>query len=54
MQRLNAELGTTFLISSHDPRVIAHARRVITLRDGRLISDEPRTPQLVAAEEQVS
>ena len=44
MQQLNAELGTTFLISSHDPRVIAHARRVLTLRDGRLVSDEQRSP----------
>jgi putative ABC transport system ATP-binding protein len=45
MQQLNAELGTTFLISSHDPRVIAHARRVLTLRDGLLVSDEQR-PQM--------
>jgi putative ABC transport system ATP-binding protein len=42
MRRLNQELGTTFLFSSHDPRVIAQARRVVTLRDGRLVSDEPR------------
>jgi putative ABC transport system ATP-binding protein len=41
MERLNRELGTTFLLSSHDARVIAHARRVITLRDGKIVSDEP-------------
>jgi len=40
MQRLNSELGTTFLISSHDARVIAHARRILTLRDGQLVKDE--------------
>jgi putative ABC transport system ATP-binding protein len=41
MQRLNEDLGITFLFSSHDPRVIAHARRVVTLRDGQIASDEP-------------
>jgi putative ABC transport system ATP-binding protein len=40
MQRLNRELGITFLFSSHDPMVIKHARRVVTLRDGRIVSDE--------------
>jgi putative ABC transport system ATP-binding protein len=40
MQKLNREIGITFLFSSHDPRVIAHARRVVTLRDGRVVSDE--------------
>lgn len=40
MAKLNAELGTTFLFSSHDPRVIAHARRVVTLTDGRIVGDE--------------
>jgi putative ABC transport system ATP-binding protein len=40
MQRLNEDLGITFLFSSHDPRVIAHARRVVTLVDGEIFSDE--------------
>ncbi len=39
MRRLNRDKGTTFLFSSHDPLVIAHAERVISLRDGRLESD---------------
>ncbi|PLX86491.1 MAG: macrolide ABC transporter ATP-binding protein [Desulfuromonas sp.] len=39
MRRLNETQGTTFIFSSHDPQVIAHARRVIHLRDGRLESD---------------
>jgi putative ABC transport system ATP-binding protein len=45
MQKLNAELGTTFLISSHDPRVIGHARRLLTMRDGQILQDEPGTEQ---------
>jgi putative ABC transport system ATP-binding protein len=36
MQRLNAETGTTFIFATHDPRVIPFARRVVTLRDGRV------------------
>jgi putative ABC transport system ATP-binding protein len=39
MERLNQQLKTTFLFSSHDPRVVAHARRVITLQDGRVVGD---------------
>jgi len=39
MRRLNTERGTTFLFSSHDDRVIAQARRVIRLEDGRLYDD---------------
>ena len=40
MAKLNAELGITFLFSSHDPMVVAHARRVVTLHDGRIVSDQ--------------
>jgi putative ABC transport system ATP-binding protein len=39
MKRLNEQQGMTFVFSSHDPLVISHARRVISLRDGRLESD---------------
>ncbi|MFI5317826.1 MAG: ABC transporter ATP-binding protein [Myxococcota bacterium] len=42
MQRLNGERGVTFLFSTHDPRVMARARRVIRLVDGRIASDERR------------
>lgn len=42
MRRLNEEHGVTFLFSTHDPEVIAAARRVITLRDGRIEADERR------------
>jgi len=39
MHSLNREQGMTFLFSSHDPLVIAHAERVISLRDGQLEDD---------------
>jgi putative ABC transport system ATP-binding protein len=40
MVELNREHRLTFLFSSHDPRVIARARRVIHLEDGRVVRDE--------------
>jgi len=40
MQRLNEEQGATFVFSSHDPLVISHAKRVVSLRDGHLESDQ--------------
>lgn len=48
MEKLNREENITFLFSTHDPRVIERARRVITLVDGRIVSDtapiEPASP----------
>jgi len=40
MKRINAERGTTFIFSTHDRLVMDHARRVVTIRDGRITSDE--------------
>jgi len=39
MVRLNQETGVTFVFATHDPRVIQYARRVITLRDGRVLEN---------------
>ena len=39
MQSLNQETGTAFVFATHDPRVIAYARRVIELQDGRVVSN---------------
>lgn len=40
MARLNREENMTFVFSTHDQRVIDKARRVITLVDGKIASDE--------------
>ncbi len=45
MLRLNQEEGMTFIFSTHDQRVIDRARRVITLVDGTITSDELREAQ---------
>ena len=34
MEGINRDRGTTFIFSSHDPRVMEHASRVIRLHDG--------------------
>ena len=39
MQRLNETTGTAFIFATHDPRVVAFARRVIRLRDGRVVDN---------------
>ncbi|HLT35442.1 MAG TPA: ABC transporter ATP-binding protein [Enhygromyxa sp.] len=40
MERLNRERDVTFIFSTHDPRVMARARRVIRMVDGKIESDE--------------
>lgn len=42
MHRLNEEEGITFVFSTHDQRVIDRAKRVVTLVDGKIVSDERR------------
>lgn len=42
MEKLNHEEKITFIFSTHDPRVVKMAHRIITLEDGRVISDEKK------------
>ena len=42
MRALNEESGVAFLFATHDPRVVARARRVVSLTDGRVASDTVR------------
>ena len=44
MERLNRDHGTTFVFSTHDPRVMERARRLVRLVDGRIESDERHGP----------
>jgi putative ABC transport system ATP-binding protein len=37
---LNRNLGSTLVLVTHDPALASLADRVITLRDGRIVSDE--------------
>jgi putative ABC transport system ATP-binding protein len=38
MLRMNEERGTAFVIATHDPHVMARARRVVQLTDGMVTS----------------
>ena len=40
MKKLNQELGTTFLFSTHDEKVMGYLDRTIHLRDGKIEKDE--------------
>lgn len=40
--RLNREQGITVVLVTHEPDIAKYARRIITFRDGTIISDEPR------------
>jgi putative ABC transport system ATP-binding protein len=49
MERLNREHGTTFVFSTHDPRVMQRARRLIRLVDGQIERDERKNSGDLAA-----
>lgn len=39
MRKMNQKYGTTFIVSTHDPRVVAKARREVVMTDGRIVAD---------------
>jgi len=44
MAKLNEEQGVTFVFSTHDPRVMKYARRLVGLVDGRVDTDRTKDP----------
>ncbi len=44
MAKLNRETGVTFVFATHDPRVIKYAKRIVTLSDGLITSDQQVMP----------
>jgi putative ABC transport system ATP-binding protein len=47
MKQMNEQDQAAFLIATHDPRVMAHARRVVRIEDGR-VSEPPRSVDVSA------
>lgn len=42
MHDMNENKGVTFIFSTHDDMVMEHARRLVRLKDGRIVGDEVR------------
>lgn len=42
MENLNREENITFIFSTHDARVVNKARRIVTMEDGKILSDESK------------
>ena len=40
MRKFNEELNMTFVFSTHDPQIMERAKRIVTLTDGQILSDE--------------
>lgn len=47
MKKLNEELNTTFLFSTHDEKVMGYLNRMIHLEDGKVVQDEIVTSEMV-------
>ena len=43
-RKLNEESGITIAFVTHEPDVAAWTRRIVSLRDGQIVSDTPNTP----------
>lgn len=42
MVKMNKELGTTFIFSTHDPQVMDYAHRMLEIKDGQISEDRRR------------
>jgi putative ABC transport system ATP-binding protein len=40
MRLLNREHGVTFVVATHDPRLLERVKRIVHLEDGRIVRDE--------------
>jgi len=50
-QKLNREDGITIVLVTHEQDIAAYTGRVITFRDGRVISDQRQTPAVAREED---
>jgi putative ABC transport system ATP-binding protein len=50
MKKINADLGTTFIFSTHDPSIVGIADHVIRLLDGKVVENSRRGSGVADAE----
>ncbi len=48
-RKLNEELGITIAFVTHEPEVAAYTRRIVSLRDGEIVTDLANTPTYAGA-----
>ena len=49
LQSLNRDQGVTLIVVTHEPDVAAYADRIITMRDGKIVSDERKENRQISA-----
>ena len=54
LRKLNEELGMTIAFVTHEADVAGYTRRIVSLRDGEIVSDVPNTPSYERVEAQVT
>ncbi len=50
-QKLNTERGITVLLITHEHEIAEYGTRIITFRDGKIVSDKPNTVRRIADDE---
>ena len=50
LTRLNREQGVTIIVVTHEADIAAYADRVVTMRDGQIVSDERKPKPAPVAE----
>ncbi len=43
MKQMNRKKNVTFIFSTHDSMVMAYAKRLVTIKDGRIVNDETKS-----------
>lgn len=46
---LNERRRVTFVIATHDPRIMAYCKRLIKMQDGKIVADDLQQPAIAAA-----
>jgi putative ABC transport system ATP-binding protein len=45
LQELREERGITIVLITHEPEIAAYGTRIVSMRDGKLVRDQPNAPR---------